>query len=146
MPRRTMTGYFESTLCAAWCALPRSNKRVSRSISSAPRMAMRVMSAAMMTAVRMEPAALDVGLRSTSVTEKDDDHRLAAVSYPHYYFPYFVCQIRALAPNGRFKKRPATWGGGDAFVDANVLGATSSDDWRYPSCSHPRRRVLWCIA
>ena len=57
MPGRTMIGYLERTLRAAWCGCPRSNQWVSRSISSAPRMAMRVMRAAMMMTVRMEPAA-----------------------------------------------------------------------------------------
>ena len=53
----TMTGYFERILRAAWWGLPRSNQWVSRSMSSAPRTAMRVMRAAMKITVKMEPAA-----------------------------------------------------------------------------------------
>ena len=57
VPWLTITGYFERTLWAAWCGLPRSNQCDLRSIWSAPRTAMRVMRAAMMTTVRMEPHA-----------------------------------------------------------------------------------------
>src|SRR6266404_5517095 len=83
----TMTGYFERTLCAAWCGLPRSNQWDLRSISSAPRTAMRVMRAAMMTTV-------SVWLRSEMcLMIGAGDHSSAKVLYRRY-LPYFVWNLR----------------------------------------------------
>jgi hypothetical protein len=67
---RTIIGYFERTLCAAWCGFPRSNQRVSRSTSSTPSTAMRVTSAATMIMVRMEPAA---ARRLAAIQDASDD-------------------------------------------------------------------------
>ena len=87
-------GYFERTLRAAWCGFPRSNQCVSKSKSSAPRTAIRVIRAAMTTMVKMEPAAalrgatiLDASALSNGVVSS-----LCAI---------FLATNYALASNGR---------------------------------------------
>jgi len=99
-----MTGYFERTLRAAWCGLPRSNQCDLRSISSAPRTAIRVMRAAMKMTVKMEPvAALRVAtIWDASAFSNGVVSSLCAIFFATSY---------ALASNGecaRFKKQAAS--------------------------------------
>lgn len=93
----TMTGYFERSLRAAWCGLPRSNQCVSRSMLSAPRTAIRVMRAAMKMTVKMEPAAaLRVAtIRDASAFSNGVVSSLCAIFFATNY---------ALASNGRVRR------------------------------------------